>query len=235
MNLRIIDTKTKPALENMAFDEDLLSSFENEAILHFYEWENPSITYGYFVKVNRFIDLKKVKELGIDLARRPTGGGIVFHLWDFAFSFLLSKKSEYYNLNPLKNYEFVNSLTFKSIKKFLKKDEKYFLKRDEFFNEKKEFDNFCMAKPTKYDIVIDQKKILGASQRRKEKGFLHQASINLVPPDINIIGSVLKDKDIAKAIFQNSFFLFDKENLLTLKKLIKIEIIETFTNFFYSK
>lgn len=46
----IIHTERKSAEENMRFDMELLENAENflNPVLHFYEWESPSATYGYF-------------------------------------------------------------------------------------------------------------------------------------------------------------------------------------------
>ena len=46
--LEIIDTTKTSAYENMQIDRKLLKTVSNP-ILHFYEWEKKSITYGVFV------------------------------------------------------------------------------------------------------------------------------------------------------------------------------------------
>nr|NGX36770.1 Octanoyltransferase LipM [Candidatus Anoxychlamydiales bacterium] len=56
--LKIIDTKKNSAKKNMSIDADLLDTLK-EPILHFYDWEQNSLTYGYFINIDKFIDLKK--------------------------------------------------------------------------------------------------------------------------------------------------------------------------------
>ncbi|NGX49094.1 MAG: Octanoyltransferase LipM [Candidatus Anoxychlamydiales bacterium] len=237
--LQIIDTKKKSAQNNMQIDGDLLDNLKDEPILHFYDWEKDSITYGYFVDIEKYIDLKKAKKRDLNLAKRPTGGGIVFHIWDIAFSFLMPKGHKYFYLDPLKNYEFVNSLILQALEEFLvkKEDEKsksYGLKKNEHFNEIKSFDSFCMAKPTKYDVVYKGKKIAGAAQRRKKTGYLHQASICLIEPDFEYLKDVLLEKDIANAIFKSSYpiFINDNKNVVEKRRIIKEKLRETFQNKF---
>ncbi|NGX41391.1 MAG: Octanoyltransferase LipM [Candidatus Anoxychlamydiales bacterium] len=241
--LRILDTKKKSAQNNMQMDIDLLDNLKDEPILHFYDWEKDSITYGYFVDIKQFIDLKKAKKRDLNLAKRPTGGGIVFHIWDIAFSFLMPKNHKYFYLDPLKNYKFVNILILQALEEFLvkkeenKKPKSYGLIDKEHFNEIKSFDSFCMAKPTKYDVVYKGKKIAGAAQRRKKTGYLHQASICLIEPDFEYLKDVLIEKDIANAIFKSSYpiFLNENKNIEEKREIVKERLRETFENKFSKK
>jgi len=242
--LKILVEKKKSAQNNMQMDQNLLDNLKDEPILHFYDWKQDSATYGYFIDIEKFIDLKKAKKRDLSLAKRPTGGGIVFHIWDLAFSFLMPKNHKYFYLDPLKNYEFVNSLILKALKGFLdnninenvgKENSSTFqLLQSEHFNETKSFDSFCMAKPTKYDVLYNGKKIAGASQRRKKTGYLHQASICLIKPDFEYLKEVLIEKDIADAIFNSSTPIFFNENksIEETRKIVKEELIQTFINKF---
>jgi len=246
--IKILDTKKQLAQNNMQIDIDLLDNLKDEPVLHFYDWEKDSITYGYFINIEKFIDIEKAKKKDLHLAKRPTGGGIVFHIWDIAFSFLMPKSHEYFYLDPLKNYKFVNFLILKALKNFLVNEENdenkklktnpFSLSEKEHFNEIKSFDNFCMAKPTKYDVIYNGKKIVGASQRRKKMGYLHQASICLIEPDLEYLKDVLIEKEIANAIFKSSYpiFINDNNNIEEKRKMVKEKIIKTFQEkFSYQK
>ncbi|MBN2478823.1 MAG: lipoate--protein ligase family protein [Parachlamydiales bacterium] len=212
----------------MLIDQNLLDNLSNDPILHFYDWEETSLTYGYFIDIEKFLDLKKAKEKKLSIAKRPTGGGIVFHIWDIAFSFLMPKNNKNFFLDPLKNYQFVNEITLSSIKNFFLNDSEL-LKEEKVNEDINFFDSFCMAKPTKYDIVYKGKKILGAAQRRKKLGYLHQASICLVEPDITYLEEVLLEKNIAKAIKNSSFAIFDKGNIEEKRDIVKKSLIENFS------
>jgi lipoate-protein ligase A len=52
-------------------------------------------------------------------------------------------------------------------------------------------ENFCMAKPTIYDVMLQGKKIAGAAQRRQKQGFLHQGSIALALPKLEFLQQAL--------------------------------------------
>src|SRR3989344_5352362 len=110
--LRILNTGIASAEENMAQDERLLQDLDpnGEPLLHFYRWAGPSLTYGYFVSPDQQINVAEANKYRLALARRPTGGGIVFHIWDLAFSFLMPSDHPAFSLNTLENYRFVNRI-----------------------------------------------------------------------------------------------------------------------------
>jgi lipoate-protein ligase A len=224
--IKIIDTKVNSAKENMRLDFNLLATLKDQAILHFYEFEKKSFTYGHFINIEKFININKLKDLDIDSAKRPTGGGIVFHIWDIAFSFLMPKNNKHFFLDPLKNYEFINNLTLQALKEFLKGSS--FIK-EELKKDNIDSNSFCMAKPTKFDLIYKNKKILGAAQRRGKNGYLHQASICLVKPDIDLLNEIILDKKVSLDILDSSFPIFEN-NIKENKEKIKKNLILSFTD-----
>lgn len=64
---------------NMAFDEYCLESLPIDEPV-FFLWQNrPAVIVGYNQEVNTEVNLDYLKEKGIDLVRRVTGGGTVYH------------------------------------------------------------------------------------------------------------------------------------------------------------
>ena len=64
---------------NMAFDEYCLESLSIDEPV-FYLWQNrPAVIVGFNQEVNTEVNLDYLKENGIDLVRRVTGGGAVYH------------------------------------------------------------------------------------------------------------------------------------------------------------
>ncbi len=171
--LEILDTGISTAEENMRFDEKLLENLaaEGNPILHLYSWARPSATYGYFIRPENHLDLKKAANHHLDLARRPTGGGIVFHIWDLAFSFLMPASCPQFSTGTLQNYQFVNKAVLEAV-------QERFSLTPELISEDApslgpDCKNFCMAKPTQYDVVYKGMKIAGAAQRKRKQGYLH--------------------------------------------------------------
>lgn len=179
---------------NMKADEEALR-FPIPA-LRFYEWSGPSATYGYFLKPEDYFDLKGVEKHSLTLARRPTGGGIIFHTCDLAFSLIVPASHPFYTLDPLQSYHEINSRVLKAIGDAASLSEAHSPSRG----------GFCMAKPTKYDLMLNGKKVGGAAQRKTKNGLLHQGSLYLAHPDFDMLQDVLKNgRQIAEEMQKTSF------------------------------
>jgi len=207
MAWNILETKAASAEANMQLDAKLLENLEGQEgpILHLYEWEKPSATFGYFIKPEDLLDLEEAQKRGLDLARRPTGGGVVFHLWDLAFSVLVPSKSKLFSTNTLDNYNLVNRVVKDVVKEFLGISEEIGLIPDDAPFQDQTCTHFCMARPTKYDVMLQGKKIAGAAQRKTKDGFLHQGTIALLRPDQELLGAVLPSGAVREAMMQNTF------------------------------
>lgn len=192
MNWDILDTGESSAEENMRIDAELLSRVgsQKRPILHLYDWKGDCGTYGHFIDPGKFIDLERAKRRGLQLARRPTGGGIIFHVWDLAFSVLMPASCSFFSRNTLGNYAFVNGAVLKAVKEFLKNKNLEIIE-DDAPSLDENCQNFCMAKPTKYDVMLQGKKIAGAAQRQTKDGYLHQGSIALAMPPEEYLNDIL--------------------------------------------
>lgn len=207
MEINIIDTGVRGAAENMAIDKNLLECLEPKQlpILHLYQWKYDSITYGYFAKPQELLNMEGVRIRNLDLAKRITGGGITMHFCDYAFSFLMPAGHPLYSENPLNNYQLVNSFVKNAVTDLIEQKEKLTYFQELSKNQKARNLNYCMAKPTQYDVVYEGKKIGGAAQRKTSKGFLHHGTISIALPDPKFLRSILKEEVACTAILENSF------------------------------
>jgi lipoate-protein ligase A len=204
---KLIDTGRQSAKKNMEIDTNLLSSLKphDHPILHFYDWDGPSASYGYFTKVERFFDIPKAKKVSIQLVRRPTGGGIIFHMWDLAFSVLLPSKHKSFSMNTLENYQLINNAVLKAVKKYFTSDPDLLCSENDIIDQRS---FFCMAKPTLFDVILGKKKIAGAAQRRKTQGLLHQGSISIACPIWEFLEEILQEEGkVLEAMRQNSYYI----------------------------
>jgi len=204
--IEIVDTGTRSAHENMEIDAQMLGGLDpnGKMILHLYDWERPSLTYGYFIKPHQHLNIEALAKNGIDIGRRPTGGGIVFHLWDLAFSVLVPANHPGYHENTLDNYTYINSFVKSAMQKLLGKELN--LLPDEPLAQNEASRHFCYAKPTKYDVMLGGKKLAGAAQRKKRNGYLHQGSISLIKPDEELLKSLLKT-DLSEMMNELTFYV----------------------------
>jgi lipoate-protein ligase A len=66
---------------NMAVDEALLERARRtgEATLRVYAWARPTLSFGRHQKARDFYDAERLREAGVDVVRRPTGGRALLH------------------------------------------------------------------------------------------------------------------------------------------------------------
>lgn len=214
MKWEILESGKQPAQFLMAKDEQLLGQLE-KPLLHLYEWDGPSLTYGYFTDPFQYLNPEALQKHRINMARRPTGGGIIFHLTDFAFSILVPHTSSFFSMNTLENYAFVNRLVAQALVPFLTSNQQTELLGQES-NCEAVCHGFCMAKPTRYDIMIEGKKVGGAAQRRTKQGYLHQGSISLALPSLTLLEEVLNgNQALIQAMRQHTFAFIEQGEEIT--------------------
>lgn len=236
MKWKILDTGKRSAEENMAIDAKLLEEMkpDDSPILHLYEWEGKAATYGYFLDPKKFLDLEKARALRLSLARRPTGGGIIFHVSDLAFSVLVPANFPHYSTNTLDNYDFINNAVKRGVNSFFENPESLSLLPDEPLPLDESCRHFCMAKPTKYDVMLGGRKIAGAAQRRRKQGYLHQGSIAIALPKENFLNQVLlKGTQVHEAMLTHTFSLLGKDwtqkDLEEVRETLKRQLQEELT------
>jgi len=79
---RLLKLETYNAFMNMAIDEAVMKArIENRApnTLRFYCWKPSAVSIGRFQSVQQEVQLDKCRKHGIDIVRRITGGGTVYH------------------------------------------------------------------------------------------------------------------------------------------------------------
>lgn len=232
----VLNTGVSSAEENMQIDTKLLEELNENSCptLHLYDWKGDSATYGYFVDPYDFLSREGVERKGLHLARRPTGGGIIFHVWDLAFSVAVPAHSKCFSQNTLDNYEFVNSAVLKAAQEFLQTNDSLEIIPNDFSAKDNACKRFCMAQPTKYDVILNGKKIAGAAQRKTKQGFLHQGTISLMMPPKEYMKEVLlPGTEVLDAMFANTYPLMgldaQKKDLNSARKQIQELLIKYLT------
>ncbi len=202
----LVNQKKMCAKENMLLDEKHLRAIQpdDDPILYFYEWEKPSATYGIFIKPEELFRHQNA----LDMARRPTGGGVLFHLWDLAFSVIIPAHHPGYSTDIMKNYKYINDAVIESITSTLGKTISPTLLPIDPQPSDPHSAFFCFAKPTKYDVMIDGRKIAGAAQRRMRNGYLHQGSISIAAPSFDFLEKILHPEiEVTEAMKLNTHTL----------------------------
>jgi len=79
---RLLEFQTCSAFMNMAIDEAILRARIEERVpntLRFYGWNPSAVSIGRFQKVENEVHLENCRKQGVNLVRRISGGGTVYH------------------------------------------------------------------------------------------------------------------------------------------------------------
>ncbi len=82
MKWRVIRLDTYNAAMNMGIDEAVMESVKEDtapATIRFYKWLPSAVSIGRFQSMNDEVNVKRCEELDINVVRRITGGGAVYH------------------------------------------------------------------------------------------------------------------------------------------------------------
>lgn len=166
----------------MAVDTRLFKDFENGKIpptFRIYSWSQPAVTYGRRINPEKFFNLEELRRSGQTIARRPTGGGIVFHQpGELTFAGALPRKNHFYKDTILDSYFFISKIILNFLKNLgleVQLDQKNFKKR------KKINHHLCFKEAAPFEITLNGKKILGLSQARQARSFCFQGTLKEIP------------------------------------------------------
>ena len=89
-NIATSDDKENKKVPKKEIEEETLQGYfpPAAAVLRIYGWKPPAVSIGYFQSMDLEIDVHECRRRGIDLVRRITGGGAVYHEDELTYSFL---------------------------------------------------------------------------------------------------------------------------------------------------
>lgn len=167
------DEIPRSAPMNMALDE-VLWRIAPRPLLRVYEWDHPALSFGFF---GRYQDIAQY-ENNREVVRRCTGGGIVFHGHDLTYALIIPASERICAESSVAIYlivhqAVVNALVGSKIAATLQPA----LPRTVISPGNADA---CFANPVAADVVIGNRKVAGAAQRRSRGGLLQQGSIQNV-------------------------------------------------------
>ncbi len=159
---------------NMAADEILLETAKQRSrpLLRFYSWDRPSVSIGYFQSIS-------AAPKGFAAVRRPTGGGVVYHDYDFTYTVVFPDGHWLTGLDRNQSYDWINRSVQAALNSLKIHAE---LSNGQIPHEVDRLTMVCFTNPTKYDVLLDGSKIAGSAQRRTADGILHQGSLHFGGP-----------------------------------------------------
>jgi lipoyl(octanoyl) transferase len=195
---------------NMALDEALLEWNSKGAfspVIRFYGWNPPTLSIGYFQKVEKEINIEAVKNQGIGFVRRPTGGRGVLHEHELTYSVIVP---ESHSMMPNTVAEAYRVISEGILKGFHQLGLEAYFAVPETTEErellKSPHSAVCFDTPSWYELVVEGRKVAGSAQTR-QKGVILQH------------GSILLDMDEDKLF---SLFKYSNERVMErMKKSFK--------------
>ncbi|MFH1336004.1 MAG: biotin/lipoate A/B protein ligase family protein [Candidatus Zixiibacteriota bacterium] len=168
---RVISTGYNDAFFNMALDEALLISCQKSnspPILRLYQWKPPGISLGYSQGTAKTVDLKKCRDIHIDVVRRITGGRAVLHESELTYS-VCASASEFPELgrNTLQTYRIISQALLESLLIIGIEGEWVKPARElESSSSPTMVAKPCFVSTSRYEITVNGRKLIGSAQRR---------------------------------------------------------------------
>ena len=167
----------------MGLDEAVLESVASKSslpTLRFYGWKPRAISIGYFQGVRDEVDIDACGRQGVDIVRRITGGGAVFHDAEVTYSIIIPEGHPLAPLSILDSYGILCSGIVAGLEEM----------------------GIAAEFAPINDIVSGGKKVSGNAQTRK-KGCLLQHGTVLLKVDVETMFALLKvpkEKALGKMI-----------------------------------
>lgn len=163
--MRLLTTGFNTAFWNMGADEAILEAVAWNKVmptLRFYGWEPHAISIGYFQGIEEEVDIEACTVHNIDIVRRITGGGAVFHADELTYSIVIPETHYLASHDILKSYESILQGVINGFKTL----------------------GISAEFAPINDIIVNGKKISGNAQTRKYGCILQHGTILIsVDPD----------------------------------------------------
>ncbi len=172
MNWRIIPLETNTAAMNMAIDEaisEAVAAGKAPPTIRFYRWQPSAVSIGYFQGLHEEVAMDVCEELGVDVVRRRTGGGAVYHDFNGEITYSGIAPEQLFPKGIIDSYHVICGWVISSLKN---------IGLDAQFH------------PIN-DILVGGKKISGNAQTRRG-GVLLQHGTVLYDVDVDKMFSLLK-------------------------------------------
>ena len=166
-------------VSNMAIDAALLEevgeSASRKTIVRFYQWRRPTISLGRNQKIESAIDPEYCTHHGIDVVHRPTGGRAVLHDDELTYA-VISNDSECFGDTIYVNYKRVSEVLCDAFQRvgvaaILAPETR---KAPAMRNGA---DPPCFLSPSRYELTVEGRKVVGSAQRRVKNSFLQHGSM----------------------------------------------------------
>ena len=171
---RFLQHGPQEAATNMAIDESLLLT--GQPTVRLYTWQPSALSIGYFQGIHEEVDVTVCEEHGVDIVRRISGGGAVYHDAKGEITYSLVVPRNMLPSNVQESCAVICSALVSALQK---------LGLDATFS------------PLN-DVVVNGKKISGSAQTRGHGSVLQHGTL-LIDLDVDLMFSLLRVSQIKLA------------------------------------
>jgi lipoate-protein ligase A len=200
---RLIELTTNDAYMNMAIDEAILTMIQkgkSQNTIRFYRWNPSTVSIGYFQSLIDEVNVEACKKFNVDIVRRITGGGAVYHDYngEVTYSVIVSRENPKIPEDILNSYNVLCNGIVLGLRKL----------------------NLNPAFKPINDIIVNGKKISGNAQTRKLNAVLQHGTI-LIDVDVEKMFNLLKVSDEK---IKDKMISSVKERVTSIKKELGREV-----------
>ena len=165
----------------MAVDEALLSSFDpdrDRPVLRLYGWKPSAFSLGRFQEAEQVLDLARCRADGVDVVRRITGGGAIYHAGEITYSVVCSPRQIEAPSSVKESFQVLTGFLLRFYGK-LGLSPRYAVDHYPAGTRLGERTPLCFAGRESCDILVDGRKIGGNAQKRMKNVIFQHGSIPL--------------------------------------------------------
>jgi lipoate-protein ligase A len=178
---RFLNTGKSSPEVNMAIDEAILIAHSQGLVpptVRFYGWDPPTLSIGYFQRVDRDVDIAKLRQRGLGFVRRATGGRAVLHDRELTYSVVVAEDHPLMPGSVVEAYRVISKGLVEGFRRLGLCADMVSLAGDE---ERQKFGSpgsaACFDSPSWYELVVEGRKVAGSAQLRQKGVILQHGSI----------------------------------------------------------
>jgi lipoate-protein ligase A len=205
---RLIEIEQHGAHMNMALDEACAEAVARRDVLptiRFYRWKPAAVSIGYFQSLEDEVDTARCDEEGVEVVRRRTGGGAVYHDYDGEITYSVIGPVQRFPRGITESYHLICGWVMDALAEL------------RIGTEFKPVNDIILAAGTKgpEGEPVGGKKISGNAQTRRN-GILLQHGTILYTVDLKKMFSLLK---VGKEKISDKMIASAEERVTSLKKI----------------
>jgi len=182
---RLVKDPPLPGETNMERDLHMLQEVaagESPPVIRLYRWSPPAVSLGYFQKEAEVVDPEACRRNGIEVVRRPTGGRAILHYREVTYCLVIPENHPIVPAGIVESYRYLSRGLVLALEKLGLEPQLAPENKDPG----KVVPGSCFDTPSDYELQVQQKKVVGSAQLRRNGVLLQHGSVLLeLLPELN--------------------------------------------------